>query len=140
MKLKIPIVVMMLAFGVSQTSMADVVSDITKALDTALKKYCVPPDEYNCNPQELATYTNGKCVPNYPERVWVPSLRLAKELKCPTGYRRVFVSNGICPAGTRKVWIPSHKTTLCKIHNFIGEPKPIITQPVSGVNVSGFEQ
>ena len=124
MKNKIPIILTGLLLFNSTTIFASDSENILNAIEKSLQKYCVPPNGYNCDPSELATYTDGKCIPDYPDHFWVPKLRLAKELKCQAGYRRVYAEKGVCPAGTRKVWIPSKNTNLCKIHNFIQVQQP----------------
>ena len=68
-------------------------SVIEVAIDAALRRYCVPPEEYNCNPTGLAHYdaVSDSCIPNTEGYTWDAESRTARiEVECPSGYGRYF--------------------------------------------------
>lgn len=74
-----------------------------KILLCYMAQYCIPPIGSSCNPNELAHYENGVCVPDKDGFVWDPEQRRAfLEIKCPDGYYREKYTGTDCDSSLYK--------------------------------------
>ena len=93
MKNKIPI---LLFLGILLSKESNALT--TENLMNILAKYCIPREDSNCNPLEIAKYNKGFCVcSSY--YAWDSSVRTCKQIKCPYGYTLEITAYTNCPYG-----------------------------------------
>ena len=135
MKIKHRLILKSFGFGTLATALtfnSPAYALTSEDIESAMKKYCIPPETTNCDPNHIAKYTKDGCIcENDPGAIWNPATRECFKCKpgtylknqtdtectdCPAGYKCAggLAKPVLCPAGTYNTTTGNETCTICE--------------------------